>query len=323
MTIKRILTTILTVTLALLVALFSFGCSSTPVGDTLSADWGITDTEETYTYDVLIGGSNCGSLTLKVRKVYVTATENLPAYDFEAKAESVKAVTVKEQSSVITGEIAFTEGTDYFGDTLSFVSVLDRNLKPVYSYKYVSVDSYNLKNTSTDGETPAVSYCYTIDYTNQNGAYSYIDLASQEVKSGELVSSSNYYYDNDSLIFILRSLPLTSNASFTFEYETFTPKDGVITKLYSTASADQSLTDIPYYGADTVNSILVYVRLNQSMSGLPIKIYYGNDDIVVKDANYPNGTSAGKDIYVAKPPLKIIESTTTYVLRGATVVARP
>ena len=323
--IKKLLLTLTSVVLLIAFGIVASGCSPTDFGKQLTANWGISDTSETFTYDVLMDNMAYGNLTTRVRKIY--KAEDLTVNTVADGAVTTKVIPVKESYSVITGKIDFYAESALYCDNVEYVSIVDKLLRPVYAFKTLTVDKYNELHASDENYTPAANYSYSVDYVYENSefkkaSYAYLEQG-KEVKTGEITTKANYYFDNDSLIFILRSLPI-ANMNSSFSYDVFNVKDGTSTALYSSFTTKKSLADIPYYNGEAVSTIRGNISLSRDISGKSIEIFYSNEDITLTGLEYDdNGTVKTKDVLITKAPVKIIESTMTYVLRSVTATPRP
>ena len=323
--VKKFLFALTAVVLLCAFGVFATGCTSTDFGKQISPDWGVTDTSETFTYDVLLNNMAYGNLTTCVRKIY--KAEDLNVKTVDSGAVSTKVISVKEGYSVITGKIDFYESGALYGDNLEYIAVVDKLLRPVYAFKTLTSDKYNAMHAGDEKFTPAVNYTYSIDYSYENSefkkaTYTYLEQ-DKDAKTGEITSKANYYFDNDSLIFVLRSLPITKMNS-SFSYDVFNVKDGTATALYSSFTSKQSLSDVPYFNNEAVSAVRCNITLSRDIAGKSIQVFYSNEDITLTGLEYDdNGTIKTKDVLITKAPVKIIESTMTYVLRSVTATPRP
>lgn len=323
--VKKFLLTLTSLVLLCAFGIIATGCSSTDFGKQISANWGVSDTSETFTYDVLMDNMAYGNLVTSVRKIY--KAEEITVDTVTDGAVTTKTVAVKEGYSIISGKINFYASSALDGDNLEYTSIVDKLLRPVYAFKTLTSDKFNAMHAGDEKFTPAVNYTYSIDYVYENSefkkaTYTYLEQG-KDAKVGEITTKSNYYFDNDSLIFVLRSLPIV-NMNSSFSYNVFNVKDGTATALYSSFATKQSLSDIPYFNNETVSAIRGNISLSQDIAGKAIQVYYSNEDITLKDVEYDdNGTVKTKDVLITKAPVKIIESTMTYVLRSVTATPRP
>ena len=323
--VKKILIAFISILLVSVMALTFTGCSPTDFGKQLSANWGVGDISETFTYDALLNNKDYGTFTLSVRRVFKTETTTVNTV--ADGAVTTKELQINENCSVITGKLSFYADSELDGDGIEYVSIVDKLLRPVYVFKTLSADKYNALHASDENYTPAVNYAYSVDYSYENSEfknakYAYLEQG-KEVKTGEISSKANYYFDNDSLILVLRSLPI-ANMNSSFSYDVFNIKDGTSTALYSSFTTKQSLSDVPYYNGEAVSTVRGTVSLSQDIAGKSIQVFYSNEDITLTGLEYDdNGTIKTKDVLIKKAPVKIIESTMTYVLRSVTATPRP
>ena len=226
----------------------------------------------------------------------------------------------------LTGKTDFNPSGELGGDNLEYISIVDKLLRPVYTFKTLIADKYNAMHANNENYTAAVNYAYSIDYSYDNydfskATYAYLEQ-DKDVKTGEITTDAKYFFDNDSLIFVLRSLPI-ANMSSSFSYSIFNVKDGTSTALYSSFTPKQSLSDIPYFNNEAVSAIRCNISLSQDIAGKSIQVFYSNEDITNEFEYNDNGTQKTKEVVISKAPVKIIESTMTYVLRGVDATPRP
>ena len=322
--IKKLLLTLTAFMLLFAFSVSTTGCSATDYGKQISANWGIGDTDETFTYDVLMDNMLYGNFTTTVRKIY--KAEDIEVKTIENGAVSTKNISVKEGYSIITGKTDFNPSGELGGDNLEYISIVDKLLRPVYTFKTLIADKYNAMHANNENYTAAVNYAYSIDYSYDNydfskATYAYLEQ-DKDVKTGEITTDAKYFFDNDSLIFVLRSLPI-ANMSSSFSYSIFNVKDGTSTALYSSFTPKQSLSDIPYFNNEAVSAISCNISLSQDIAGKSIKVFYSNEDITNEFEYNDNGTQKIKEVVISKAPVKIIESTMTYVLRIVDATPRP
>lgn len=265
----------------LVLAVFTLtGCSSTPTENLLSSSWNVY---ERLTYNVVYT-PDTGDVQ---NGVYVSEIETLVNKSGATISINGENVTYTEGyhlttslaigSTTIASELFFHKinNSEFFYPAVGFVS------------KTVDGEVVLTQKNVFDGANKKINVT-----TVENGESSQYTL-----------SYSKLCYDNISLYYIIRTLPLSDGTcSLTFDVPMHNGELASLTAAASTTSTETIPALSGYAGKENIDCYYVSVSRNTSLSGLSYQAYYAKDNVTVDG------------ITVKKLPVKLAEGNAVYTL---------
>lgn len=283
------------------------GCNN--VSNNLDGSWRRVYSKEVFVYEVTKQDlSGVGTLTITATEIAEGADYVVPTVT-EELTEGNKTITVERLYSVFSYEFIFNE------NTMSSVCIVDSNLKPVYSFKKADYSSVSGASSAANKS----NYMYCIDYSGTSASTT-LAVYNSETSSFEKqdvadhsYNSSASLFDNDEIIFILRSLTSIDNDKCSYSYNVYSALDGEVKSMYSGSTPKQTIENVPYFTREsdsvTVNCHKVSMMLaNLDIPGKYKYVYYSADTVTAND-----------DLEVEKVPVMIEENDVVYMLKSITV----